>query len=206
MSITEARVESRISCRAGTRPRRRVVVLMATNRISTRRAQWGWLPLRETRGTHDLENSGLGPEEAVFSRIIEAVQDSGEESVREASLAEAQSVQGPSRWKGYLISGTSIEGRHGRGNKGVRGSPPHAAKGRAMGISGCWASRQADERSTVWSPREGARGRERAQEGTRGLCRRHNAVEQDSSTAHATHVWVEVWRLTWRCARPGGTL
>lgn len=99
MTAKEARVEGRVSCRAGTRSRRRVIVLMAANTIRTRCAELGCLPLgRGTRRTHDLEeNSGLGPDEAVFSRIIEAVQDSAEESAREASLAEAQSVEGPSR-------------------------------------------------------------------------------------------------------------
>ena len=35
-------------------------------------------------------------------------------------------------------------------------------EGRAMGNSGCWASRQVDERSTGWSPREGTRGHRKA--------------------------------------------
>lgn len=83
-----------------------------------------WTPLRgqRPRRTYDLvaANSGLGPDGAVFSRIIEAVRDSRAESARETSLLEAQSVQGPRRWYGYFISGRSIEGRRGRENKGVR--------------------------------------------------------------------------------------
>jgi hypothetical protein len=92
---------------------------MAVESISTRQAGVDRLS-EEVGRAHDFveEYSGLGPEGAVFSRIIDAARDSREESARETSLGEAQSVEGRGVVWAISSQGKSIGGRHGTWNRG----------------------------------------------------------------------------------------